>query len=1256
MENRGFEMKKRNRNNRRAFTLAELLIVVAIIAVIVAIGIIELAGAKKNLQVKANDSNAKIIYLAAQNQMLQMKEYGQWDALCAQNREGDELNESFFGSTLETPHHAITVSGGGPSPAPAHIHTDGEQKPSDYDMFKAKDFHAPDWDDAKKDMRVIEFFPEGAVEGLNSSGLIGTVLPLGTVEDGVRTQGKYFIEYNVRTASVYGVFYTESKDGELDYVSPSFRGTFYDKGTGRPNLTQDEKDARRVRRDYKDDAGDEVILGYFGGSMAYGLNYEPLTIPEVRIDNGEELILYIRDTNSNSSYRDSTIVEITVTGKVSGGSITYTVEQPGTFDNTKDNGGYRLTRGLDTYDLVKSSRETENYIDYEIYLDSITQGVNGQNLHFAANYCQTTPGTPDLIPGEDIEVSVMLRPDGDRVTLPVKRTVETNSLFATATVDNNRGYGAVTDVKISQLRHLENLSSELSGVNFIRKNSDGTYEMNNLIVEFENSVSMDTNGSDLLPIVPKDYTGKIITKVDGSTDTGFAPGSYVPVNIGEPGHPEYMTLIVDGNDYNVFNIGINEADTPVENNNIGLFGNIFCNFNISRLGIVNSQVASTVASADVKTVFKGNALGMGAFAGYVSGEANLVKCWSTVQLKSSDARDGACIGGLLGDVSGAADIERSYVSATTVDGSFSMIPAEANIFVNASGKHVNVGGLIGNSYSVHVYHSYCAADIGFTTIDTPDIVYNLGGLAGNTAGMVRIVDSYFCGWMNVPVSLLPRKDTINYGGLIGKAGSAVIDDQSYWIKEFLGISNLEENPMNYAEDGTVRGRAREEAAVSSQPDGFDTKPYDVTLHGDNYGYRDVTMLNHHWGDWCREIPDIGLYILPGIGIGSLTVGSDLPTGLTYYDPILSDLSVIHFHNVPAGISCDLTRIVNVTLLEGFDGISYMKNGVERINPDAYGRVNYTTTGKTAIILVRADRLGVCEVLPIPSRTDVFNRGDYVLKPAVNLAGSGAYDDSVTMRKFIAFAQDADDLPELDVSVNGIIVKGPADTNYHEYTANDQYIVLDISDNPNYAIRKNDHYGKMYYKVYAFAYTPYEDDPSGVIFSSIGSTDAFYFDLRRVTVNFHYMEDYTPFEHYNVNGGYADVTRYVEYDNNKLYVDPLGSTTISSGYIANTEGAASAVPELRLDEHFENAVAIRGWALPADGSRPIQPDGDKVIYAPDESGTLIMAAGYPYNADDPTWKPNSALDIVGLYPYLELKTMEQNLDPGGGYFESDAPGG
>ena len=66
-------MKHRNRNNTKAFTLAELLVAVAIIAIIVAIGIIQLANARKNLQVKANDSNAKLIYLAAQNQMLQMK-------------------------------------------------------------------------------------------------------------------------------------------------------------------------------------------------------------------------------------------------------------------------------------------------------------------------------------------------------------------------------------------------------------------------------------------------------------------------------------------------------------------------------------------------------------------------------------------------------------------------------------------------------------------------------------------------------------------------------------------------------------------------------------------------------------------------------------------------------------------------------------------------------------------------------------------------------------------------------------------------------------------------------------------------------------------------------------------------------------------------------------------------------------------------------------------------------------------------------
>ena len=1307
-------MKHRNRNNTKAFTLAELLVAVAIIAIIVAIGIIQLANARKNLQVKANDSNAKLIYLAAQNQMLQMKEYGQWGSLLKQEREEDEtdgsdagLSTNYFGCTLAEPGHGgFVLTGGsgdedgpkgdddgkgddGPGPAPGPIWgltsasglfgglfggdgvnaagsggagtqavpDDGAsgvsaQKPSDYLAFETNDVNAPRWTAVMEDMRVLEHFPTES--GLYASGLLSRVLPLGTLEDDVRTRGKYIIEYDVETASVYGVFYTES-DGALDYVSAGFRDKFYDvEGSaknGRPyemtGASVSEAAARRVRRDYTDINGNETILGYFGGSMAYGIDYSALELPEVRIDNGEELILNIKDPNSTSANRDETRVLITVTGKQSGGSVTYSIVQPAMHTGTGSGGYYLNSNAMGDRYLVKSCTEAEDSISYEIVLDSITpyeDGENSYNHHFAHNFGGVLPApTLGMIPGEDIEVTVLVQPaaSAERVALPVSRTVETNSLFATATVDT---YGnTVTEASIAQLRHLENLSSAISGASF----GDA------LAVTFEHSVSFDGQGSGLLPLVPKDYSDlenvQAITNVDG-TATGFGSSterSYVPVKLPN------TDVTVTGNGCNVYNISINK--NAAGGDNIGLFGTTG-DLTISDLGIVSSETAANDASAPVKTVFRGNVLGMGAFAGNVSGTANLTECWSTVQLKSNDAQSGANIGGLLGNVSGAVTISNSYVSAATGDdGKYSMLPSAANLYVNANGRDVNAGGLVGNCASATLTDSYSLADVGFNTPwNASGVEYNIGGLAGHVQGAINIENSYYAGWMNVPVSLMPRSDTVNYGGFVGNCSSLTADDDSFWVKEFLGISNLPENSVNgdYSR--------MQSAAADTQSVDIETNPYDQTFYGDDFQYPDVTDLGHHWGDWCLDIPDIGLYIIPGVGINTLVPGNNRPTELQDWESDDSDTpygtASIRFIDVPGGVLCDLEELVTTTLHTGFDGVAYRRNGDDPIqayyaaNPDTAvpdapagatltdGHFYYVTTGKTAVILVLAERLSDISFSPADSKTGVFGFDTHTVSTSTN-----AYSvDHVTVRKFIAYAQNPGDLPDMQRTTNGISVKLTGETDYHEYAANNTYILEDISNTTSYTIDNEHHYGPMYYRLYYYAYCDEDPNPDNWIYSNL-ATDDFTFTLNRVPVVFHYTTHYAPYAHWGIRIGTssttADVTRYCEYGSNVIYEAALGTTSISNGQIVNGAGTSATVPVPTLEAYYDNAFNVGGWAKAAANATPAVPDTNNIIY------NAIGASGM---STSHTWTDLSQVD---LYAYWDKLTMSIALDPNGGYFET-----
>ena len=1327
-------MRRVRQNHRKAFTLAELLVVVAILAIIAAVGILQLGNARKDLQVKANDSNAKLIYLAAQNQLLQMKEFGQWGALLSSESDENGLDRTFFGSSLAEPGHAqsflteMTILGEEDLEEPALA----PQKPSDYDAFYASEGspNVLSWDAVQNDMRVAEYMPN---EGATKSGVIARMLPLGTVEDGVRTMGRYIIEYDARTASVYGVFYTE--DDSLDYVSESFRGAFYgNAGNGRPYGDYStggssvngisEASARRVRRDFTDGES-KSILGYFGGSMAYGLDYTPLEIPDVRIDNGEDLILRIKDFNNTSETPEKADIQIIVADN-HGGSVIYDIRYNGS--------GYSTKGSLSTVNLVRSSESDADSTTYEIVLDSITPGDNGENYHFANNFCnaENIPGNgTGVIAGDDIKVTVLVRPHIDAastlVALPVSRTVETNSLFAAAKMNKDC---AVTNVTVTQLRHLENVYSAISGAEFANDE-----EETKLQISFEHSVSFDGKGSGLLPVVPKDYTDKTITDKNGKKFAGFGPGSYIPVSLDSGISPKVI-----GNRNNVYNIGITLTGSAGKTTTAGLFGSV-TKIMIFELGIVSSEMATLEESAKVKTVFSGKADAMGAFVGNAGGNVVLNGCWSTVQLHSGNVTEDTCIGGLVGNAAGEVSISTSYVSGATKEkGMFAADPTEANISVYINNANVNVGGLVGNCGVAKIQNSYCSADIGLSTVANPgQKEYRVGGLVGNAAGGVSITESYFAGWMNMPVSIEPRTDTVLYGGFIGDGWlMSKPDDRSFWIKEFLGISNLPENEVNYTYNDY--GLLLEDALAlgSKWPISWDcTFPYDNTLLGENgkpkdYPYPYVAgnggefSLKHHWGDWCVSEPPIGLFFIAGTGINTISAKDDRPDFLEQHEPY--NLTGVVFTAVPANELCDLAQAVNIVYKDGFiETPIYYRNGTEPIAPydsahpettpvgyDPHshdplqdGHHYYVTTGKTAVIYVRAEGLQSPIAPPGVTLTGlgnvekVFNHEETTITPQI----ATSYDGSVTVRKILAYSFSQNALPtDIEKNTdNTINVKLPGSDTFTPYApSNTSQYLIDTSLDPNtnypnnpfafnnssYQVAKDEYYGTVYFRLFVYAYCD-EDVVPGVrppLYSAVVD-DEFSITLKRVEVHFlhetgtvvggnwEFVEGSYPVgnkiedeQNQNIYPNVDEYIRYyIEYENNSGNAGNLYSGTGSSylqygnpaGVFSKSPGSAVNPPEVKLTGYYGNGFGLGSFNLRSEGnSKAIYSYKFKRAEYADERGVNnvhyyekdSLYSGIPFGNDNKIFKPTVTAVAYPLHPNWGYNSMEIGLKPNGGYWE------
>ena len=148
----------RQKNNRKGFTLAELMIAVAIIVILAGVAFIGVAGYLRSMAQLERDGLAKEIFFAAQNHL-----------------------------TMEEGQGFLTIKEGKKSPADQGLQ--GEDGNDYYYVVNAKDITSSTF--AKTTM-------------------LGIMLPFGSVDETVRAGGNYIIHYQLNPARVLDVFYCKS--------------------------------------------------------------------------------------------------------------------------------------------------------------------------------------------------------------------------------------------------------------------------------------------------------------------------------------------------------------------------------------------------------------------------------------------------------------------------------------------------------------------------------------------------------------------------------------------------------------------------------------------------------------------------------------------------------------------------------------------------------------------------------------------------------------------------------------------------------------------------------------------------------------------------------------------------------------------------------------------------------------------------------------------------------------------------------------
>lgn len=243
-------MRKRQRPN--GFTLAEMLIVVAIIGVLAGVSFIAVERHQRNLAQLEVENIAKEIFIAAQNHLTMAE------------------NEGYLGANIDNSGQFGRQSGSS--------------------IFSEDD----------ESIYYLRF--DSGLDPEKSNYIWELMLPFGAIDETVRAGGSYIIRYQPSAALVLDVFYC-SKTGRfkenLDLV---------DYASLMSNYREIEK--RSARRNYNGG-----VIGWYGGEQAAELaKGETLKAPVIEVENAEKLRVRVSDPNAVADYAVALIVRGRISG------------------------------------------------------------------------------------------------------------------------------------------------------------------------------------------------------------------------------------------------------------------------------------------------------------------------------------------------------------------------------------------------------------------------------------------------------------------------------------------------------------------------------------------------------------------------------------------------------------------------------------------------------------------------------------------------------------------------------------------------------------------------------------------------------------------------------------------------------------------------------------------------------------------------------------------------------------------------------
>ena len=609
------------KKNQNGFTMAEMMITVAILAILAGLAFIGVVSYMKSLHQLEMDAIAKEIFVSAQNH-LSMAD--------SQGFPGMAEKASPFG------------------------HEDRNNEGTYYFIYNLDDPNSTDT-------------------------IFGMMLPLGSIDETVRLGGTYIIQYQKTPAVVKGVFYA-SKSGRYAYTD-GFSSGDYETLFAVPDSVGYRGEDRTKRRDYK---GTDAILGWYGGiDLQSGRKLET---PIISVDNAEKLTVTVKLTNG---VQDNEIVQLIITGL-----------------NSKARIAIDLVDGYQGRCTVAGS-------EYTVVLDDITTA----KMHFGDIEAVTAN---KFLLGENISVQAKLFSSEVLTNVAISELKITNSLYDTATTVASDG---TTEAFISNIRHLENLSKNISGI------GDVNYSSRSVDVKKAYQTD-DIKWSDFINAFPSPPNGivPISSNVDSEYFRAITPGGVL----------EY-----DGAYYSIEGITVNNTtdsdaglfatmqdDSKVNNLNLldfSITGTNSAGALVGSLPGTNTAITNVIArNTDNTSALASRINASSGNAGGLIGEMNggiVQYSGAAVIVGDKDAKP-TNAGGLIGKMTGGT-INGCYSGGHTQNGSYNEWVKNSVHPYDVTG--VTAGGLVGDS-AAEIKNSYSTCSVSGSTA---------GGFVGNASGSIE---------------------------------------------------------------------------------------------------------------------------------------------------------------------------------------------------------------------------------------------------------------------------------------------------------------------------------------------------------------------------------------------------------------------------------------------------------------------------------------------------------------------------------------